>query len=657
MYTRQRTPLFQFKIVRGCRRQRPQCIQYGYRVNEANLPKLEQPKPDFHLLSVRDDRERVEIRRPMRGTLGCHVRSAILPYPDTADAVSAIHGEVKRGAAMVPICKHGASIRRICMPIYSKIRPRAGIHIFPEEIPKTSWTTFQTSYAYRRKLSSLVQRELAHLSSAVQKQTVETLWDMHLHMVHLCVREFEMLEVGYDFSPGAWLPKTSYTNAEKTALLQLLSDHPELTKKDFVCKCFIKAESYPEMKYPRPIKSRTDRFKIEVGPTFQSVNEQLFSHRAFIKKIPINERPQYIFDILQQVDEIIDGTDFSAYESHFIACVMYAIEFTFYSYVLWKHKEHHDWFMALITKVLANKNKFIFKFFTSVMNATRASGEMNTSSGNSFTNYGVYTYLARAKGAVSAQGVHEGDDGLTKTIPQKCRPTTEDYANIGWSCKMQSTKNISEASFCGLVFDDEDKINVCDIKQALCEFGWTREKYTFSNQTTKKALIRAKGFSMIYQYSGCPILDALGHYALRVTDETVVKEKLKKMVANGTIFEDRYKKELLWRCLDESFRRPARKMSPPNTRKLVSRLYNIAEDKQLQTEKYLDNLNVIQPLEIDLDFPALWRKTWDRYVRPDYDKHFALTDASVDRLISLRKINEMNIIENISPTLLGFTSI
>jgi hypothetical protein len=50
-----------------------------------------------------------------------------------------------------------------------------------------------------------------------------------------------------------------------------------------------------------------------------------------------------------------------------------------------------------------------------------------------------------------------------------------------------------------------------------------------------------------------------------------------------------------------------------NTRLLVEKLYNITVEQQLYIERYLDDLIILQPLNIDLPFPSVWREFYSIY--------------------------------------------
>lgn len=442
-------------------------------------------------------------------------------------------------------------------------------------------------------------------------ETLLVMWDLRKQSISQCYA-YRQLPSNFDQSVETWLAGTSYTQADKDKLKAELEEHSDLRSRDVACKCFIKAETYPEFKYPRPIKSRTDRFKALVGPIFQGINDILFEDlTSFIKKIPVSDRPRVLSELFGSEPQI-DCTDFTSFEAHFIKLVMFCIELPFY---VWTTNNLHNQstFLNNVSHIM-NKNKCIFKYFT-CWSESRASGEMNTSSGNGYSNKTLFSYITRVKSAQSTKQQFEGDDGIVAAHPTASLPLTRDYEDLGWSCKLISNKTFSEASFCGIVSDPVDLINVCDVRAYMADFGWTRQQYLYANDTTLRALIRAKGYSAIYQYPGCPIIDALGHYALRITNEERIQKKMHKMFLSGYLADSRYKNQRFILIL-EKFKDgiPSRAPSPPNTRLLVERLFSISVAKQLEIESYLDNLNTRKVLDIDLDVPEIWRYTYDQYV-------------------------------------------
>lgn len=445
-------------------------------------------------------------------------------------------------------------------------------------------------------------------------ETLEVLWDMRMLSVKLA-QTYSQLPADYDTSLNTWLEKTTYTNVEKQGFRNEVEIKGYLEKQDRACKCFIKAETYPEYKHARPIKSRTDRFKAFMGPLFQGINEMLFAKTdTFIKKIPVNERPARLKELFQNFPKLI-CTDYSSFEAHFVNMIMFAIEFPFYIWVTWNLPVAQTFRDELYTIMSQNVCKF-FDFIVEC--SSRASGEMNTSSGNGYVNDFLFEYVTTIKQAEVKRKQFEGDDGITATIPHSASPTSEDYKTLGWVCKMITVDKFEEASFCGIVSDIDDLVNVCDIKAYIADFGWTRQQYLNANNTTLLSLIRAKGYSAIYQYPACPILDALGHYALRITDTEYVHNKMKRMFRKGRLADSRYKNikyELMFKTLG---RRPSRRQSPQNTRILVEKLFNIEISQQIAIEEWLDQLTTIQHLDIDIEVPEAWTYNTEMFVTHEY---------------------------------------
>lgn len=467
------------------------------------------------------------------------------------------------------------------------------------------------------------------------KTTLDVMWDIRKHSVSQCY-EFRRLPIDFDSTLDTWLEGTSYTTADKEKFRKEMDDRSNLTPKDCVCKCFIKAETYPEFKFPRPIKSRTDRYKCKVGPIFQGINDCLFENtKYFIKKIPVNDRPKVLKELFGD-SASIDCTDFSSFEAHFIDIMMFAIEFPLYCWITQDLHNQYEFLQDIDVLLQVNKCKFV-DFIIWCM--SRASGEMNTSSGNGYSNKTLFSYVARVKKALETKQQFEGDDGIVAAKPEHSLPHARDYEDLGWTCKLVKSKTFSEASFCGIVSDPEDLINVCDVRAYLADFGWTRHQYCWANDKTHRALIRAKGYSAIYQYPGCPIIDALGHYALRITNSEEIQRKMMKMFRKGHLADSRYK-NIRYQQIFDAMKNgiPLRKISPPNTRLLVEKIFQVSVAQQEEIEGYLDSLDTRKPLNIDLQVPDAWRYNSDSYVNvyPEPDPN---TELKI--LIKYLKQNEL----------------
>jgi hypothetical protein len=416
-----------------------------------------------------------------------------------------------------------------------------------------------------------------------------------------------------DISVQTWLDSTNYPLHRKDELMRKYTDCEGRLdpRKHYKCKSFMKDECYPEYKHARAINSRSDEFKCKVGPIFRLIEKVVFKHKAFIKRIPVSDRPQYILDMLKRNGAIYMATDYTAFESLFTRDIMEACEFQLYEYMT-QYLPDGASFMGLLREVLGGENVCEFKNFTVSLDATRMSGEMCTSLGNGFSNLMFMLFMCQEAGCTNVDGVVEGDDGLFTMIGTP--PTTELFARLGLVIKIDIHTNIEEASFCGLIFDVDDRLNVTDPRDVLASIGWSSAKYAKSNTNKRKTLLRCKALSAAYQYPGCPIVGALAKYILRVTRSYDVRH----MVSN---WQNTYERTQLIEALDYGydFKNP-----PTNTRLLVEKKYGISIEHQLCIEAYLDSLDELQHLHhpiIDLYMPLLWKQYWFNYVLGKCDEY------------------------------------
>lgn len=400
-----------------------------------------------------------------------------------------------------------------------------------------------------------------------------------------------------------WLESTPYGASRKEELrrtwIQFIADG--MPKKTFSkVKSFIKDETYGEPKYPRIINSRIDAAKCYFGPVVQAVSDRLFSRPEFIKTVPVPDRPAVIRDLLldASLDEDYVFTDYTAFEAHFISEVMEATQFELFKYMLSGTTCRKEWLSTYYT-TMAGTNELTFKLVTISLLATRMSGEMDTSLSNGFANLMLFLFTAAVRGATSVKGVVEGDDGLFRVSPARCAPTKQDFADLGFTIKIEHTKHLSEASFCGQVYDMTDLIVVTDPKEVICRLGWTNKKYVRANKNTLLQLLRARGYSLVYQYNGCPLLDVLGR---RILDLTTGVELSEKIYTNL----DQWEREKLRAAVAAGI--PPPREVGANTRQLVDKLYGISVPEQEKLEHWFS--------EIDLglhDIPFVTPKAWQDY--------------------------------------------
>lgn len=205
-------------------------VCYGYRYGEVPLPKLGKPK-DGTVLELIEGQD-LSYRPPMLVDMGPHVVGVAVPHPDCADRDTMVAGAFKRFAAKPP----------------------------PPDL------------ALLRELEAFVDR-----------------W---------CVKNLTPLRPDSDTTVEHWLETANYPQWRKDQLKQKWSNVNSIwSKKKYLrCKSFMKDEVYATMewKHARGINSRSDEYKCAVGPIFHLIEQELFKHPAFIKYVPVAERPNYI---------------------------------------------------------------------------------------------------------------------------------------------------------------------------------------------------------------------------------------------------------------------------------------------------------------------------------------------------------------------------
>jgi hypothetical protein len=213
------------------------------------------------------------------------------------------------------------------------------------------------------------------------------------------------------------------------------------------------------------------------------------------------------------------------------------------------------------------------------------------------------------------RGVVEGDDGLFVCDPPEAIPSAEQFERMGCVIKIETVPELSEASFCGLLFDLDDLVVVADPLKHMAKVGWGNNKFIDSPSHILRALLRAKGFSLAIQFKGCPILEMLGLWILKWTAS--INQSLVEKVVGRLSWWERQKFEEVRPHLLDNFDYSVVNIGM-NTRLLVEKLYEISVQKQLEIENWLME-NELGPLNFDLPFPAEWRENWDTYVRDHND--------------------------------------
>lgn len=535
-------------------------VLYGYRYGEVPLARIGEIKPSAE---ISEPREVCLLRRPpIAVSLGVNVNNLALPHPDSFDPVTLEAGVRKRF-----LCEPPKATRGILDDLQSYVQKYVEKHYMPlsphSDVSVETWLA-NTNYPEWRKV-----------------QLRET-----------------------------WCRNAKYFETEP----KLWKDSVQL-KKLFRCKSFMKDEHYVEYKHARAINSRSDPFKCAVGPIFKLIESEIYKDPAFIKHVPVSARPDYIMEMMYHEGGRYLATDYTAFESLFVKEVMRKVEFILYRHMT-KLLPAGERFMVLCERVLAGTNSCDFKHFSTKCEATRMSGEMCTSLGNGFSNLMFMRFMCKRKGCTRIRGVVEGDDGLFTMCGTP--PTTQDFASLGLNIKLEVHSSLTTASFCGLIFHPEERINVTDPVKTLASFGWTTARYAGTRKSRLDLLLRSKALSLAHQYPGCPIISELAQYGLRITQH-IRDQEIERFVRNTSSLDTYHRSEMI-KFVTEGI--PTRETGL-ETRYLVEKLYGVRVDQQLALENYLKNLDC--PMELDLSpFGIKVHEHWlhffkfySAHVRPD----------------------------------------
>lgn len=480
----------------------------------------------------------VELRAPVAVSLGCHVNRACLPHPDLQDSDTTRAGITKR---------------------------------FARETPAADPMLL-------RRLKVFVRDWLRSNMRPLDRDT--------------------------DISTKTWLAGTNYPEWRRAELGDIAEAY-EVDKwrpKYKKVKSFVKDEFYSEYKHARGICSRSDVYKVITGPYYKCIENVLYEHPAFIKHVPVSERPKYVQNYLEREGSRYMATDYTSFEALFTPALMDAVEMQLYDYML-RHVEGGAEICKLIRRVQLGTNHCDFKYVTVKVPGKRMSGEMCTSLGNGFSNLMLMLFMCSEVGTTNVVGCVEGDDGLFRGDGPF--PTSRDFERLGLLIKLEVHDQINTASFCGMIFDTSDYIIVTDIMPQLARFGWTSAKYGYVSDRILRRLLRSKALSMAYSYPGCPVLHALARYGLRVTNDQR-DAKLSKYSSDWWARE----KERTFESTPLSV--VLSKRPTMGARVLVEKKYGLSIEDQYAIESYLDSLSTLTVL----DHPAInqnLQPSWEHY--------------------------------------------
>jgi len=405
-------------------------------------------------------------------------------------------------------------------------------------------------------------------------------------------KHLKPLDPTHDTSFETWLEMCPYPAFRKDELRKKRAEMGGIKERRHTrVKSFMKDETYPEYKHARAINSRTDEFKCISGPLFKAIEKELFKLPWFIKYVPVSERAEFISRL--KVEGFRYGqTDFSSFESLFTRELMSAAEFQLYRYMFSNHPDKE--LMAYVIAVLSGTNHCSFKDFHVTVEATRMSGEMCTSLGNGFANLMILLYIAKRSGNSPEEFdvIVEGDDSIFRCL-KPLNPQL--FVDLGLIVKLEMYDDLLQASFCGLLYDHETNTIITEPLAELASIGWTKGCYANSGPRTLTTLLQSKGISLAYQYPNCPILASLAAMVLRTTNFLTVDRVAGRFLNSNNL--NLWEREQLTEALSR-FNGIVQLNVPMTARLLMEEKFGVSVDDQIRTEKYLDSITCLQPLEM-----------------------------------------------------------
>lgn len=407
-----------------------------------------------------------------------------------------------------------------------------------------------------------------------------------------------------------------------------------LNKRDEAVDAFIKEEFYPEYKCPRGIYSRSDRFKVYCGPVVKAIQDIIFAHPAFIKKVPVADRPSYIKEAFDKVEGNIKAGDFKAYESHFTKDMYEMIEFEVYKYLTSNNQEAHE-VMQTFMRVVSAVNKIKFSDVTVTIPATRMSGEMNTSLGNGIVNFIIINYICEVIYKTEVTAYVEGDDSIYKTL---AAVTKQDYEMCGFTCELDTVETISEASFCGLVFDTENLTVIADPIKYILKTPWMMRRWMRASDKAKMGVLKSKALSLLWQFPGCPIIQSYAQYLYRNTYQyNIPKSQLEYIKSCYDLSVGEY--EFVHKNQSEAIFKPTPvAIVDLRTRLLMEKVYRIPIEHQLYLEKLFDEMEGFVPFYD----PIIYSHTTPEQ-QHFYENHIIETNIKISEMTNYINVNASNV--------------
>lgn len=428
-----------------------------------------------------------------------------------------------------------------------------------------------------------------------------------------------------------WLAHTNYTEAEKQVIRDAVDIDWDAPKSESVrhearvFASFIKAEPYPEFKPARTIQGLSASMKKFLGPYIHAMEQLIFKSRFFAKFVPVRDRARWSREIFADfVGYKIAASDFSNFEQSWKTEQMELFEMPVFEHILGSCQSFQK-FMGVFRAMELCSVTLVFKYLRVIVGAMRKSGTTNTSLSNGVGNWLIHEVLGHILGLGELVGIFEGDDGLFLYSSGRF-PSPKDYADLGFVVKLEIHEDPSTASFCGLVYDPIDCINITDPVKVLCNIGWFSHFYCRARSSKLRGLLRAKAMSLCVQSQDVPILAEAAQWLLRATRSVDCRWVF---TSRNTSWWDRQVYSEV-KQMKKFVYTPA---PPARTRLLMAEKFGVSVEVQLKAEEWFRSRDSLErmPYFFDVVHPDHAR-TAEEFVRqskvPALDSYPVFPDLS-----------------------------
>lgn len=442
---------------------------------------------------------------------------------------------------------------------------------------------------------------------------------------------FDPVPADTDVSLEHWLEDRPYPQSRKDELRRAWVNYvPGRARRLATADAFIKAENYKEPKHARFICPLPDYVKAVMGGVAHAIEQQIISGNRFIKKIPANLRVQFMRDkLLSAVMVLISEGDFSKMEGQHCKFIntMMCKAFAYFTAELPDGPEYMRFFRGLALHedctgefdwhndpVLQSQTLELYNAYI------LQSGKMETSIQNALLNMALYDlgnlFFFGIDYKRDTNDVFEGDDGWTTSGVEYL--TTEHYFRMGHvrttrtSPAYDTEDHNASGDFCSMVFEIDEQIMVTNVVEAYVGFGWATDAYTSVRDGRLAELLRARAYSMLYQYDSCPILHEMASWVLRKTTHVRLDAFFARRSKICHYEMDQYR--IAYEALRKRTTFPNR--CGMKTRLLVEKMYGPTVDEQLRAEAWLLDDPPLQPLSLidTRHFHPSWIEYHQKYV-------------------------------------------